>query len=279
MAGNPIHIPAVFAEGGNKNPIQKTLQVGQDPQSMTWTSGTPLITMTPIADGGKAPQGQDFNGVLNAVCAHTVFGQNGGRYKWSADVISNYGGYSKDFIIQSDNGVTEFISLVDNNTVNPNTTLGTSWAVYAGQGSVPNASSTTAGILRVLNVLTSTDINAALSANMGKQIQDILNKFEMSLTANGYIKIPVGNRTFILQWFSGVSTTIGDADFTVNYPIPFPTACLGIQVTTRGGAASQTDGMFQERSFSRTSCVVNSQVFGVGSIAAGITPKIWALGY
>lgn len=232
MAGNPIHIPAVFAEGGNKNPIQKTLQVGQDPQSMTWTSGTPLITMTPIADGGKAPQGQDFNGVLNAVCAHTVFGQNGGRYKWSQDTIDNYGGYSKDFIIQSDNGVTEFISLIDNNTVNPNTTLGTSWAVYAGQGSVPNASSTTAGILRVLNVLTSTDINAALSAAMGKQIQDVLNSF-LFPTANNIIRIPFGNRTFMAQWGKTpnqdfpVSGTVVD----VTFPTAFPTACMNLQLT------------------------------------------------
>ncbi|WMC00415.1 tail fiber protein [Acinetobacter phage Ab69] len=49
--------------------------------------------------------------------------QNGNRYKFSQDVIDNYGGYAKDAIVQSDDGTREFISLVDSNTVNPNNGL------------------------------------------------------------------------------------------------------------------------------------------------------------
>lgn len=175
MAVNPTHIPAVFAEGGNKNPIQKTLQVGQLPQSFTWIQGTPLITMTPIADGGKAPIGADFNGALNAICANVVHTQNGGKYKWSQEVVDNYGGYPVGAIVQSNDELREYRSLVDNNTQDPNIMTGSVWVVYAGQGSVPNASSTTAGIMRVLNVLNSTDINAALSAAMGKALKDLID--------------------------------------------------------------------------------------------------------
>lgn len=170
---NPIFIPAPFArDSAYKNTIQKTRQSGQDQEDMTWTDGAPLITMTPKDNGGLAPKGQDFNGVLNATTENTVFVQNGGRYKWSSDVVANYGGYAKDAIIQSDNGVSEFISLVDNNTVNPNSTLGTSWAVYAGQGSIPTASSTIAGVAKVLNNLNSTDTGSALSAAQGKVLDD-----------------------------------------------------------------------------------------------------------
>lgn len=172
MADNPIHIPAVFAVNGLKNVIQKVRQVGQAIQDFTWVDGTPAVTMIDKDDGGLAPKGQDFNGVLNAISEHTVFNQNGGRYKWSQEVIDNYGGYSKDFIIQSDDGQTEWISLVDNNTRNPNNGLGSDWKIYAGQGSVPVASSTTAGITRVLNVLTSTDITAAASAATVKLLND-----------------------------------------------------------------------------------------------------------
>lgn len=172
MADNPIHIPAVFAVNGLKNVIQKVRQAGQAIQDFTWVDGTPAVTMIDKADGGLAPKGQDFNGVLNALSEHTVFNQNGGRYKWSQEVIDNYGGYSKDFIIQSDNGVTEFISLVDNNTINPNTTLGSAWAVYAGEGSIPTASSTTPGIMRVLNVLNSNEVAAAASAATAKSLND-----------------------------------------------------------------------------------------------------------
>lgn len=189
MADNPIHIPAVFAVNGLKNVIQKVRQVGQAIQDFTWVDGTPAVTMIDKADGGLAPKGQDFNGVLNALSEHTVFNQNGGRYKWSQEVIDNYGGYSKDFIIQSDNGVTEFISLADNNTINPNTTLGSAWAVYAGEGSIPVASSTTPGIMRVLNVLNSSEVAAAASAATVKllnetklAVSDVVNNLTTTAT-------------------------------------------------------------------------------------------------
>lgn len=176
---NPIFIPIVFAKNGIKNVIQKVLQIGQDPESLTWDTGAPLITMTPIANGGKAPLGQDINGVLNAICEHTVHSQNGNRYQWSQDVVNEYGGYSSGAIIQSDDETKEFKSLVDNNTINPNLGIGTTWIVYSGQGSIPTATSTTAGILRVLNLLTSTDTGAALSAAMGK----FLNDNKLNITA------------------------------------------------------------------------------------------------
>lgn len=175
IVANPIHIPAVFAEGGIKNTIQKTLQTGQDPQDATWRNGWGGITMIKIEDGGKAPKGQDFNGVLNALGAHTVFNQNGGRYQWSQEVINNFGGYPKDSIIQSDDGLREYRSLVDDNTTNPNNGIGSTWLVYAGNGSVPAGTSTTAGVLKVLNSLTSTDVGSALSAAQGRVLDSKLS--------------------------------------------------------------------------------------------------------
>lgn len=248
---NPIFIPAPFArDSAYKNTIQKTRQSGQDQEDMTWTGGAPLITMTPKDNGGLAPKGQDFNGVLNAATENTVFVQNGGRYKWSSDVITNYGGYAKDAIVQSDNGVSEFISLVDNNTVNPNSTLGTSWAVYAGQGSVPVASSTIAGVTKVLNNLDSTDTGSALSAAQGKVLNDnkvaissIVNNLNSTATnqplsaaqgkalndalnngnqsANGYQWI---GKTLI-QW--GIFTSTNTQSDLV-FPLAFPNALLSI---------------------------------------------------
>lgn len=106
--------------------------------------------------------------------------------------------------------------------------------------------------------------------------KNVADMFLGRLGIDPWIDLPNG---FIVQWVSGNPTTIGDADFTINFPKPFPTACLFIMVSTKGGATSQTDGVFQERSFNRTSCVVNSQVFGTGSISSGITPKILAFGY
>lgn len=220
---NPIFIPAPFArDSAYKNTIQKILQPGQDQEDMTWNFGAPLITMTPKDNGGLAPKGQDFNGVLNAISENTVFVQNGGRYKWSSDVITNYGGYAKDAIIQSDNGVSEFISLVDNNTVNPNSTLGTSWAVYAGQGSIPTASSTIAGVTKVLNNLNSTDTGSALSAAQGKTLNDKFN-FQNSKNQSGYVRL--GDSGLIIQW--GIFTSANTQSDLI-FPLAFPNALLSI---------------------------------------------------
>lgn len=175
IVANPIFIPIAFAKNGLKNPIQKTRQVNQQPQDMTWDEGSPAITLTPLEDGGEAPKGQDFNGVINAISDNVIFTQNGNRYKWNQDVIENFGGYETDAIIQSDDGLREFKSTIPLNTVNPNNGLQNSWIVYSGQGSVPVATSTTAGITRVINSLTSTEVAFALSAAMGKEIADMLD--------------------------------------------------------------------------------------------------------
>lgn len=169
---NPIFIPMEFAKNGIKNAIQKVLQTGQDIQDMTWNSGTPPQTMIKIEDGGLAPKGQDFNGVLNAISAHTVHTQNGGHYKWDSRVISEFGGYQKDSIVQSNDGLREYRSLIDNNATDPNSGVVGTWEIYSGQGSVPIATSTTTGIMKVLNNLTSTDVGSALSAAMGKTLND-----------------------------------------------------------------------------------------------------------
>lgn len=172
---NPTFIPIAFAANGLKNPIQKTRQPTQDTQDMTWNDGSPLITLIPIEDGGKAPKGQDFNGVMNVVTEHGIFIQNGNRYKWSADVVTNFGGYAKDSIVQSDDGLREYISLIDNNATNPNSSVTGTWSIYAGNGSVPTATSTVAGIMTVINNLTSTNVGSALSAAQGKVLNDILD--------------------------------------------------------------------------------------------------------
>lgn len=181
IVANPIFIPIAFAANGIKNIIQKVRQTGQDPEDFTWNEGAPLITMTKIEDGGKAPKGQDVNGVLNALSEHAIYGQNGGRYTWSPDVINNYGGYAVGAIIQSDDLAKEFISLIPNNTVNPNNGLANAWSIYTGQGSIPIATSTIAGITKVINALNSTDIGSALSAAQGRVLSQAISDLVTAL--------------------------------------------------------------------------------------------------
>lgn len=194
---NPTFIPIAFAANGLKNIIQKTRQPTQDAQDMTWNDGSPLITLTPIEDGGKAPKGQDFNGVMNVVTEHGIFIQNGNRYKWSADVVTNFGGYAKDSIVQSDDGLREYISLIDNNATNPNSSVTGTWSIYAGNGSVPTATSTVAGIMTVINNLTSTNVGSALSAAMGKLLKDSLDALAITVSQKLNINQALGiNQTW-----------------------------------------------------------------------------------
>lgn len=206
IVANPIFIPAPFAVNGIKNSIQKSRQTGQDPQDATWLTGWESITFTPIEAGGKPPKGQDFNGILNALSENNVFVQNGGRYKFSQDVIDNYGGYAKDAIVQSDDGSKEFISLVDSNTVNPNNGLAGVWSIYAGSGSVPAATSTTAGVTRVINSLNSTDIAAALSAAQGMLLSQTISQTVISLTNALNLKLNTSQALGVGQTWKNVTT-------------------------------------------------------------------------
>ena len=115
-------------------PYSESSTAKSRPTGLYLGDGTPPITMTALADNGVPPKGQDFNGVINAISQNTVFVQNGGRYKWTSDIVDNFGGYPKDHIIQSDDGLREYVSLVDNNTINPNEGLAQAWAIYSGNG-------------------------------------------------------------------------------------------------------------------------------------------------
>lgn len=170
---NPLFIPIQFAANGLKNVIQKVLQPTQEPNEASWDKGYGNITMIPKENGGLPPFGQDMNGVLYTLSDHAVHRQNGGQILFSQDVIDNYGGYAQNSIIQSDDGLKHYRSLIDNNTFNPNTqSISGRWEIYAGVGSIPVATSTVAGVMKVLNLLTSTDTSSALSAAMGKLLQD-----------------------------------------------------------------------------------------------------------
>jgi hypothetical protein len=137
------------ATPGTIDPIPKTRGPGDEPQQATWDEGFPQVTMTPLAAGGIPPKGQDFNGVLKAISEHTVFTEHGGQYKWSSAYVAQSGGYSISDVVQADDGLNSYVSLVDSNTANFNTTpasIGTSWALYAGRNTQTMATETVAGI-------------------------------------------------------------------------------------------------------------------------------------
>lgn len=103
-----------------------------DPNAASWEQGFPYVTTIPLAAGGLPPQGQDFNGVLRDITQHIVHQNKGGMYKFN-DIIVSAGGYPKGSILLSDDGLTLYVSVIDENKVNFNTgEYSGSWIAIAG---------------------------------------------------------------------------------------------------------------------------------------------------
>lgn len=125
------------ANPGTINEIPESLTPSDPVQSASWQAGFPLVTMTPLSAGGIPPRGQDVNGALRAISRHSAFLGGGGQYKWSASYVAAKGGYSIGDVIQSNDGLNSYVSLVDGNTVDFNSvpsSIGTSWKIYSGVG-------------------------------------------------------------------------------------------------------------------------------------------------
>jgi hypothetical protein len=153
----------------NKNTIQEERQPSQDVQDATLNDGFPLITMTPQEAGGIAPNGQDMNGALYAISSDMVHRQKGLRIQFDPAYAAKIGGYDQGCILASNDYTRDYISLIPNNLTDPNGS-GTSgkWAIYSGAGSIASATASIAGIVKIVDSLSSNATDAALTANQGK---------------------------------------------------------------------------------------------------------------
>lgn len=124
-----------WASDGLKNNIPAERGGGLAQEAATYAEGFPSITMTPISVGGKPPSGKDMNGVLYEISAHTVWQNQGGRYRFDQAFCDAVGGYPKGAVLINDTLDTEYISLADANTHNPNSGNNAGkWAIHAGKG-------------------------------------------------------------------------------------------------------------------------------------------------
>ena len=129
----PLDTPAYnaipFAQDGLKNTIpNSTASDG----AASFTQGFPPETMNPINAGGVPPAGRDMNGILNQLSSHQVWLNAGMIYKFDATLATAIGGYKTGAIIQTDDGLSAYICVTNNNSNNPNSVL-TGWMPYAGQ--------------------------------------------------------------------------------------------------------------------------------------------------
>lgn len=167
----PDLIPMPFAENatpGTIEPIEATTPTV--PQDATWSTGFPQVTMQPLAAGGIPPRGQNFNGVLNALSRHIFHMQGGGQYKWSDD----HGPYSIGDVLQSDDGLRSYVSVVDNNTDNFNTNpsaIGNTWLPWSGGA----ASELVAGLMKIATTAQAQALTADDVVITPKKLGDAMN--------------------------------------------------------------------------------------------------------
>lgn len=122
----PSKISIPFAESGSRNVINANLEAGDASNKATFTYGFPQITMTPKASGGLPPFGRDMNGILYSVTAMLQYMQAGGQYTYDSSFATAIGGYNQGALVQQADLSGLWVSTVDNNTSNPETS-GSGW--------------------------------------------------------------------------------------------------------------------------------------------------------
>ena len=199
----PKLLSKAWASDGLKNSIPNTRNSGMPLEGATYADGFPSITMTPISTGGKPPSGKDMNGVLYEISAHTVWQNQGGRYRFDQAFCDAIGGYPKGAVLINDTLDTEYISLVDANTHNPNSGNNTGkWAIHAGKGL--KASTTQAGIVQLSSATNSDREDMAATPKAVKTAYDKAVAAENA--ASGTVKTTGNQEIGGDKTFTGLTT-------------------------------------------------------------------------
>ena len=220
-----------WASDGLKNNIPAERNGGLAQEAATYAEGFPSITMTPISVGGKPPSGKDMNGVLHEITANIVWQNQGGRYRFDQAFCDAIGGYPKGAVLISDTLDTEYISLVDANTNNPNSGNNTGkWAVHAGKGL--KASTTKAGIVQLSSA---TDSDSEEQAATPKAVKAAYDKAVAGMIPSGAVMYfagqtaPTGwlkangaavSRTTYAALFAAIGTIYGAGDGRSTFNLP-----------------------------------------------------------
>lgn len=123
----PVKLTLPFANAGNKNTIPAASQIGTTPGAASLTDGFPPLTFTPDWAGGIPPSGADMNGILYDVSAWVRWQSAGGQIAYDATFQTAIGGYPQGAYVSSLAVINRFwVSLVDNNTTNPDA-AGAGW--------------------------------------------------------------------------------------------------------------------------------------------------------
>lgn len=120
---------AVDAAGAYIRTVPVDSQIGIQDGAASFETGFVPDNFSPVAAGGVPPFGQDFNGLMNVVTAWEQWLQAGGAVPFDTDFSTDVGGYPQGAVIDSSIVLgAQWVSLVDNNTTDPDDPLtSTNW--------------------------------------------------------------------------------------------------------------------------------------------------------
>lgn len=121
---SPSKQPTPFGINGPREPLLSTTPAGDNTAS--YNSGFPPITMTLKSSGGLPPNGQDMNQILYELSSLCRWASSGALNSFDQEFCTAIAGYPKGSLLLGDDGVTRYISTIDANTNNPNSSS-TGW--------------------------------------------------------------------------------------------------------------------------------------------------------
>lgn len=247
----PKKQPVAFGTNGQRENLPDTTPAGDNTAS--YDAGFPAVTMILKSAGGLPPKGQDMNQILFELSAIGRWLSAGALNAYDDTFSTAVGGYPKASVIVGDDGSSIYISTVDANTNNPNSTP-TGWlslakvtaiaALAGGADKLPyfTGANTAAqtdltsvgrdiiGKSAIADVLTYLGLGTAATKNVGTgtgQIPDMSSFIGLN-GASGYKYLPGGT---LIQWGT-IATVSSPAGYTTGtFPIAFPNAPRQIFVT------------------------------------------------
>src|SRR5579859_6668420 len=165
-----------------------------DPTRFSLSLGSPPLTGQPPESGGVPPQLEDFNGAMNQLSRITWWAMGGGPFPfdatWSSD--PNVNGYANGARIATADGRGEWISVVDNNTVNPDT-VGTNWVPGYNYGTLALTGQTggTVTLTPAQAVKRSMSVAGALTSNLVVIVPTWLQEWIVTNTTTGAFTVTV----------------------------------------------------------------------------------------
>lgn len=126
----PLHYP--FASDATSSYINTLPDAATGSYLASWKEGFPPVTMTPLAGGGVAPSGADFNGLLNAISSGVRWTGAGGLPSYDADVSTAIGGYPLGAVLALSSTTLGLVAATASGVTNdPNSDM-SGWAPFGG---------------------------------------------------------------------------------------------------------------------------------------------------